>query len=106
MKFINMISATGRIPAIAALIAEGINVNVTLLFALDAYDAAANAYMDGLEQFAKKGGDLSTVASVASFFLSRIDSLVDDKLPKDSPLRGKTAIACVRTFSGSRVNCR
>ena len=68
------------VPAIAQLIGEGININVTLLFAVEAYEAVAEAYLDGLEQLAQKGGDLSTVASVASFFISRIDTLVDEKL--------------------------
>ena len=65
------------IPAIRALIGDGINVNVTLLFALEAYEAVAEAYITGLEAFASKGGDPSRVESVASFFISRIDSLVD-----------------------------
>ena len=68
------------VPAIARLIGEGININVTLLFAVEAYEAVAEAYLDGLEQLAQKGGDLSTVASVASFFISRIDTLIDEKL--------------------------
>ena len=68
------------VPAIAQLIGEGININVTLLFAVEAYEAVAEAYLDGLEQLAQRGGDLSTVASVASFFISRIDTLVDEKL--------------------------
>ena len=55
------------VPAIAQLIGEGININVTLLFAVEAYEAVAEAYLDGLEQLAQRGGDLSTVASVASF---------------------------------------
>lgn len=84
------------ISAIGALIADGINVNVTLLFALDAYEAEANAYLDGLERLAQNGGDLSKVASVASFFLSRIDTLIDDKLGERSDLRGKVAIACAK----------
>jgi transaldolase/glucose-6-phosphate isomerase len=65
------------IPAIRTLIAEGINVNVTLLFAREAYEAVAWAYIEGLEARAKKGQPLAQVASVASFFVSRIDSLVD-----------------------------
>ncbi len=68
------------IPAIQTLIGEGISVNVTLLFAVEAYEKVANAYMTGLEKYAAKGGDLSRVASVASFFISRIDSLIDDKI--------------------------
>jgi transaldolase/glucose-6-phosphate isomerase len=67
-------------PAIEQLISEGITVNVTLLFSLDAYERAANAYIAGLERLAAAGGDPSRVASVASFFLSRVDTLVDRKL--------------------------
>ncbi|TEU00507.1 MAG: bifunctional transaldolase/phosoglucose isomerase [Dehalococcoidia bacterium] len=67
-------------PAIEQLISEGINVNVTLLFSLDAHEQAANAYIAGLERRAAAGGDLSRVASVASFFLSRVDTLVDRRL--------------------------
>ena len=65
------------IPAIKTLIGEGINVNVTLLFHLDAYEAVAGAYIAGLEHFAAGGGDVSKVESVASFFISRIDSAID-----------------------------
>ncbi len=68
------------VPAIAQLISEGINVNVTLLFAVETYETVANAYMAGLEQRAAAGGDVSRLASVASFFISRIDSLIDQKL--------------------------
>jgi transaldolase len=68
---------TEGIPAFQQLISEGINVNVTLLFAQEVYEKVANAYVAGLEQLASRGGDLSKVASVASFFISRIDSLVD-----------------------------
>ena len=70
------------VPAIQTLISEGISINVTLLFAVEAYEAVANAYMTGLEQLAAKGGDITKVASVASFFVSRIDTLVDSKLDK------------------------
>jgi transaldolase/glucose-6-phosphate isomerase len=68
------------IPAINQLIGEGININVTLLFAQDVYERVAEAYISGLEALAKSGGDVSTVASVASFFVSRIDTLIDKKL--------------------------
>ncbi len=94
------------IPAFRQLIAEGINVNVTLLFAQPVYEEVAAAYIDGLEQFSAGGGDVAKIASVASFFISRIDSLVDsmveDKLKKETdPARkaklqsilGKIAIA-------------
>ena len=92
------------IPAIQTLISEGINVNVTLLFAQEAYRQVAEAYLAGLEALAAAGGDLQRVASVASFFVSRIDSLVDARLEAKlkagegdrallESLRGKVAIA-------------
>src|SRR5580693_2754474 len=65
------------LPAIEQLVSEGMNINVTLLFAQEVYEKVAEAYIKGLEKFAASGGDLSQVASVASFFISRIDSLVD-----------------------------
>jgi transaldolase / glucose-6-phosphate isomerase len=65
------------LPAIQQALSEGININITLLFAQDVYVKVAEAYIAGLEQFAKNGGDLSKMASVASFFISRIDSAVD-----------------------------
>ncbi len=65
------------IPAVQTLISEGINVNVTLLFALEVYERVAEAFIAGVEAYAKAGGDVSRVASVASFFISRIDSAVD-----------------------------
>jgi transaldolase/glucose-6-phosphate isomerase len=65
------------ITAIRQLIGEGINVNVTLLFARETYEQAAEAYLDGLETFAVRGGDLAKVTSVASFFISRIDTAAD-----------------------------
>jgi transaldolase len=94
------------IPAFQQLISEGINVNVTLLFAFDVYVRVAEAYIAGLEEFAKSGGDVSRIASVASFFISRIDTLVDGEIdaklktasnPADQALlrglHGKVAIA-------------
>jgi transaldolase / glucose-6-phosphate isomerase len=66
--------------AIQTLIGEGISVNVTLLFSVDAYEACAEAYVSGLEKYVASGRNPGKVASVASFFISRIDSLVDDKL--------------------------
>ena len=66
------------IPAIQQLIGDGININVTLLFSQDVYEQVANAYITGLESFAAKGGDVSQVASVASFFVSRIDTMIDN----------------------------
>ncbi|MBS3784447.1 MAG: transaldolase, partial [Anaerolineae bacterium] len=68
------------IPAIETLIGEGINVNVTLMFSLGQYDAVSEAYISGLEALDASGGDLSKVASVASFFISRVDVKVDRML--------------------------
>ncbi|HEY6467429.1 MAG TPA: transaldolase family protein, partial [Candidatus Acidoferrales bacterium] len=65
------------IPAFRQLISEGININVTLLFAQDVYEKVAWAYIEALEARAKSGADISSIASVASFFVSRIDTLVD-----------------------------
>jgi transaldolase / glucose-6-phosphate isomerase len=94
------------IPAIRQLTGEGININVTLLFAQDVYECVAEAFIAGLEDLAKRGGDVSRIASVASFFISRIDTLIDGQLaeriknassPADQAalraLQGKVAIA-------------
>jgi transaldolase / glucose-6-phosphate isomerase len=70
------------VPAIRQLIAEGININVTLLFGLKAYDAVAEAHLAGLEERKAKGGQISKIASVASFFVSRIDSQIDAAIDK------------------------
>ena len=82
------------IPAIETLIAEGININVTLIFSLKHYESVAEAYLSGLEQLLASGGDVSQVASVASFFISRVDSAVDQALEQvgNSTLKGKIAI--------------
>lgn len=84
------------LPAIAATISEGISVNVTLIFSLDRYREVMDAYLYGLEQAAAEGRDLSTIHSVASFFVSRVDSEIDGRLAADSPLRGKAGIANAR----------
>lgn len=97
------------IPAIRQLISEGININVTLLFAVDTYEKVAEAYIAGLDARAAAGSDISRVASVASFFVSRIDSVIDAKLADKAPeattadeqgrlkaLAGKAAIASAR----------
>ena len=68
------------VPAVRQLISEGININITLLFSQDAYVKVAEAYIDGLEALQKAGQDLSGIASVASFFVSRIDTLVDSMI--------------------------
>jgi len=111
------------LPAIRQAIGEGININVTLLFSQEVYEKVAEAYIAGLEDLSKRGGNLKTIASVASFFISRIDSLVDsiinEKLKAVSngqqeamlkSLLGKVAIAngkltylrYQRLFSGPR----
>ena len=111
------------IPAIRQLIGEGININVTLLFAQEVYEKVAESYVAGVEDLAKRGGNLKKMAGVASFFISRIDSLVDsmlnDRLKQTndasqqallSSLLGKVAIAngkltyqrYQRIFSGPR----
>ena len=82
--------------AIETLISEGINVNATLLFKVERYEALVEAWLRGLETRLANGGDLSTVASVASFFVSRVDGVVDPQLGEDSPLRGQAAIANAR----------
>jgi len=89
------------LPAIRHLIAQGVNVNVTLLFSIERYRAVVNAYLAGLEDRVREGLRLDGLASVASFFLSRIDTLVDNRLVTLStdmvrPLRGQAAIACAR----------
>jgi transaldolase / glucose-6-phosphate isomerase len=83
------------IPAVEHLIAEGVNVNITLMFSMAHYEAVAEAYIRGLERLAQKGGDLSKVASVASFFVSRVDAKLDPQLEQAGAddLLGKIAIA-------------
>jgi transaldolase len=111
------------LPAIRQLISEGININVTLLFAQEVYEKVAEAYIAGLEDLAKRGGNPKKMAGVASFFISRIDTLVDSmieeklKTTKDAQqqallksLLGKVAIAngkltyqrYQKIFSGAR----
>jgi transaldolase/transaldolase/glucose-6-phosphate isomerase len=86
------------LPAISAAIAEGININVTLTFSIEMYRRVAAAYLDGLTRLRASGGDVSRVASVASFFVSRVDTKVDKMLDEigtssATALRGKAAIA-------------
>jgi transaldolase len=111
------------LPAIRQLIAEGININVTLLFAQEVYEKVAETYIAGLQDLQKRGGNLKKMAGVASFFISRIDvlvdSMIDDKLKTTSDaqqqsllkaLKGKVAIAngklayqrYQKIFSGAR----
>jgi transaldolase/glucose-6-phosphate isomerase len=98
-----MIKVPGTVaglPAIARLIAEGVKVNVTLLFARDRYAAAAEAYLEGLENLRARGGDLAGVASVASFFVSRIDTLIDaridERLADESDAVRRVALAALK----------
>jgi len=111
------------LPAIRQLIGEGLNINITLLFAQEVYEEVADAYLAGLEDLAARGGSLKKIASVASFFISRIDTLVDSMLTEKlksvsnaseeaslKSLLGKVAIAngkltyqrYQRIFSGPR----
>ncbi len=105
------------IPAVRQLTGEGISLNVTLIFSLDRYQQVMDAYLDGLKTYAQTGGDLSRINSVASFFISRVDTEVDKRLDKIGTeeaiaLRGKAAIANARvayglfleTFAGERWN--
>lgn len=89
------------LPAITDTIAQGISVNVTLIFGLDRYDAVMDAYLSGLEQAQQGGHDLSSIYSVASFFVSRVDSEVDKRLgeiggDEADSLRSKAALANAR----------
>jgi len=83
------------IPAIRAVLGEGISVNVTLIFALERYDEVITAWTLGLKDAYDAGHDLGAIASVASFFVSRVDVAVDDLLPVDDSRRGATANAQV-----------
>ncbi|ACL62182.1 bifunctional transaldolase/phosoglucose isomerase [Methylobacterium nodulans] len=88
------------LPAIRTLTAEGINVNITLLFSQDVYEEVANAYIAGLEELAAKGGPVGRIASVASFFVSRIDSNVDAKLDERIAKAGAEEKAALEALKG------
>jgi transaldolase len=99
--FIKIPATREGLPAITSTLAAGISVNVTLIFALDRYDEVMDAFMAGLEQARDNGHDIATIASVASFFVSRVDTEVDKRLEKlgseqAQALRGKAAIANTR----------
>ena len=99
--FIKIPATLEGLPAITAALAEGISVNVTLIFSLERYGQVIDAFMAGLEQALAAGRDISTLASVASFFVSRVDTEVDRRLdkigtPEAAALRGKAAIANAR----------
>ena len=81
------------VEAFRRLTREGVSVNVTLLFSRERYRQVAEAYVDAIRERAAAGEDVSAIASVASFFVSRIDTQVDKRLPDDSPLRGTIAVA-------------
>jgi len=100
-------STPAGVPAIETLIAEGTNVNVTLIFSVAQYEAIAQAYLSGLEKLAASGGDLSKMASVASVFVSRVDAAVDKALDAaeqvgdgERTLKGKIAIANAKAIYG------
>jgi transaldolase len=81
------------LPAISQSIAAGLNINITLIFALERYQEVIEAYLEGLEQRVEQGKDISRIASVASFFVSRVDTETDRRLPEGHPLRGRAAVA-------------
>ncbi|MCR8895355.1 transaldolase [Gordonia sp. GONU] len=89
------------LPAITRVIAEGISVNVTLIFSVERYKEVMDAYLDGLDAAAEAGHDLSNIHSVASFFVSRVDTEIDKRLdaigtPEATELKGKAALANAR----------
>jgi transaldolase/glucose-6-phosphate isomerase len=100
------------VPAVEELTALGVNVNITLLFSVDMYEQVATAYIRGLERRFEAGEPIDGIYSVASFFVSRVDTMVDEMLPENSSLRGKTAVAnaklayqiFLKQFSGERWN--
>jgi len=83
------------LPAISAVLAEGINVNVTLIFSLERYQQVLMAYTEGISAALSQGRVVGDIASVASFFVSRVDAAIDSKLSEQHPLFGKSAIAQV-----------
>jgi transaldolase len=88
------------VPAIEELTALGVNVNVTLLFSVARYEQVIDAYVRGLERCVAAGEPIDAIASVASFFVSRVDAKADALLPAGSPLRGRVAIANARRAYG------
>src|SRR5688572_2525717 len=113
--FIKIPATEASLPAIAQCLAEGISINVTLIFSLERYGEVMDAFIDGVERARVAGHDLSNLASVASFFVSRVDTEVDKRLEKigsadADDLRGKAAIANAQlaferyeqVFSGER----
>src|SRR5215510_4683932 len=98
------------IPAIRKAISDGLNINITLIFSLKRYAEVMDAYLSGLEDRANAGHPIDHIASVASFFVSRVDTKIDPQLPEGSELKGKAAIANAKlaydqyqqTFAGGR----
>ncbi len=99
--FVKIPAARQGLPAIAACLAEGISINITLIFSLQRYDDVTAAFLDGMERARQAGHDLSLIESVASFFVSRVDTEIDSRLDKmgtseAASLRGRAAIANAR----------
>ena len=113
--FVKIPATAEGVPAVQAMIAEGRSINITLIFSLTRYEQIIEAYLSGLESFVERGGDPSRVHSVASFFVSRVDTEVDRRLERAGTgealaLRGQAAIAQAKLayrlfqqrFSGKR----
>ncbi len=103
--FVKIPATREGLPAITAALAQGISVNVTLIFSLQRYRAVLDAFLDGLEQARAAGIDLAPIGSVASFFVSRVDAAIDPRLdalgtPEAAQLRGTAAIANARLAWG------
>jgi transaldolase len=96
--FIKIPATLAGLPAITATLAEGISVNVTLIFSLERYGQVIDAFFEGLEKARANGHDVSKIDSVASFFVSRVDTEIDKRLEKlgNTDLRGKAGIANAR----------
>src|SRR6266699_2379496 len=99
--FIKIPATPAGLPAISQCLSEGISINVTLIFSLERYGEVIDAFFAGMEKAAEAGHDLSSMASVASFFVSRVDTEVDARLdkvgtPEAAALRGKAALANAR----------
>jgi transaldolase len=99
--FVKIPATEKGLPAISACLAEGMSINVTLIFSLDRYADVVEAFLDGLERARDRGLDLSTIASVASLFVSRVDTEIDRRLdeiggPDSRALRGRAGIANAR----------
>ena len=108
--YIKIPATLAGLPAITEVLGAGISVNVTLIFSLERYDAVMQAFLAGLELARANGHDLAPIGSVASFFVSRVDTEIDVRLGAGHPLRGQAAIANARlayqhyeaTFSSAR----